>query len=128
MNNPDGQEIRYRLFKILSRYSHLTQREMAKKMDISLGKVNYCISELTKKGFINIKRFKNSKNKISYIYILTPQGLEEKARITLSFLKRKISEYDEIKRQIRKLAREVEDERLVDISSDDTLDLLKRVP
>ena len=127
MNNPYEQEIRYRLLKILSRYSNLTQREMAKKMGISLGKVNYCLSELAKKGFIKINRFKGSKNKIHYFYILTPRGLEEKARITLSFLRRKIREYEEIKKQIKDLAREVEEERLVDISVDETLDVLKRV-
>ena len=62
------------------------------------------------------------------IYFLTPQGLEEKARLTLKFLKRKISEYEEIKKQIKYLVREVEEERLVDISSKDTVQVLKRAP
>jgi EPS-associated MarR family transcriptional regulator len=128
MNNPYEQEIRYRLFKILSTDSNFTQREMARKMGISLGKVNYCLSELAKKGFIKITRFKSSRNKIRYIYILTPQGLEEKATLTLSFLKRKVLEYEEIRRQIKDLAMEIEEERLWDISKDDTLDVLKRVP
>ena len=128
MNNLYEQEIRYRLLKILSKDPNFTQREMAKKMGISLGKVNYCLSELAKKGFIKISRFKSSRNKIRYIYILTPRGLEEKARLTLSFLKRKTLEYEEISRQIRDLAREVEEERLEDISTNDILDVLKRVP
>lgn len=128
MNNPYEQEIQYRLLKILSKDPNFTQREMAKKMGISLGKVNYCLSELAKKGFIKISRFKSSRNKIRYIYILTPRGLEEKARLTLSFLKRKTLEYKEISRQIRDLAREVEEERLEDISTNDILDVLKRVP
>ena len=128
MNNPYEQEIRYRLLKILSKDPNLTQRKMAKKMGISLGKVNYCLSELAKKGFIKINRFKSSSNKIRYIYILTPRGLEERARLTLSFLRRKTLEYEEISRQIRDLAQEIEEERLVDMSTDNTLDVMKRVP
>ena len=84
MNNVE-QEIRYRLLKILSRESNLSQREMAKKMGISLGKVNYCLSELAKKGLIKVHRFKSAKNKIPYTYILTPRGLEEKAGLTARF-------------------------------------------
>ena len=115
MNSPFEQEIRYRLLKILSRETNLTQREMAKKMGISLGKVNYCLSELAKKGLIKVTRFKSAKNKIPYAYVLTPHGLEEKARLTVSFLKRKILEYDETKRLIRELSREVDKEKLKQI-------------
>jgi len=128
MNNLYEEEIPYRLLKILSGDSNFTQREMAKRMGISLGKVNYCLSELAKKGFIKINRSRSSKNKIRHIYILTPGGLEEKTRLTLSFLRRKIVEYEEIKRQIKDLTREVEEERLVAISPHDTVDGLKRVP
>ena len=113
--NATEQEIRYRLLKILSQESKLTQREMAKKMGISLGKVNYCLSELAKKGLIKINRFKSAKNKIPYTYVLTPHGIEEKARLTVSFLRRKTREYEEIKRQIRELSAEIEEETLEDI-------------
>jgi EPS-associated MarR family transcriptional regulator len=116
MNNPYEQEIRYRLLKILSQETNLNQRQMAKMMGISLGKVNYCLSELARKGLIKITRFKSAKKKIPYTYILTPHGLEEKARLTLNFLKRKILEYEEIKRQIRELAREVDKQKLKEIS------------
>ena len=81
---------------------------MAKKMGISVGKINFCISELAKKGLIKVKRFKSAKNKVPYSYMLTPRGIEEKGRITVRFLKRKISEYEEIKRQIEALTEEVE--------------------
>jgi EPS-associated MarR family transcriptional regulator len=111
MNDTFEQEIRYRLLNILSNNSNLTQREMAQEMGISLGKLNYCISELAKKGFLKINRFKDSSNKLKYVYFLTPRGLEEKSRVTLGFLRRKISEYEEIKRQIRHLAREVGNDR-----------------
>ncbi|MFC1815074.1 MarR family EPS-associated transcriptional regulator [Thermodesulfobacteriota bacterium] len=122
MNNDYEQEIRYRLLKVLSNDANFTQREMARTMGISLGKVNYCLAELAKKGFIEINRFKDSKNKFQYLYILTPRGLEEKAGLTVRFLKRKVSEYNDIKRQIRDLAREAAAEGLVDLSEDDTLD------
>jgi len=119
MNDAFNQEIRYRLLKVLSQDADLTQREMAGKMRISLGKVNYCVSELASNGFIKIKRFKDSQNKFQYLYHLTPRGLEAKASLTISFLKRKMLEYNEIKRQIKELTREIEDEGLVDISQGD---------
>jgi len=126
MNDAFNQEVRYRLLKLLSQDAGLTQREMAGKMGISLGKVNYSLSELARKGFIKIKRFKDSQNKLQYLYRLTPRGLEAKAGLTISFLKQKMSEYSEIKRQIKELAREIEGEGLADISQDDTLDAVKR--
>jgi hypothetical protein len=94
-------------------------------MGISLGKVNYCVSELASKGWIKITRFKSAKKKIPYTYppasperagsrwragVLTPKGLEEKGQLTLRFLKRKLSEYDEIKKQIRELHCEAQEE------------------
>jgi EPS-associated MarR family transcriptional regulator len=112
MNNRYEQEIRYRLLKVLSQDSNLSQRDMAKRMGISLGKVNYCLSELAKKGLIKVNRFKSAKNKIPYTYMLTPIGLEEKAKLTVTFLKRKLSEYEEIKRQIKELAGEVGEDRV----------------
>ena len=127
MNSDYEQEIRYRLLKVLSRNARLTQREMAKEMGISLGKVNYCLSELARKGFIKINRFKDSHNKFQYLYHLTPRGLEAKAGLTISFLKRKMLEYSEIKRQIKELAREAKDQGLVDDSKDDTLDVATHV-
>jgi len=111
MNYNYEQEIRYRLLKVLSQDPNLGQRDMAKRMGISLGKVNYCVSELASKGWIKITRFKSAKKKIPYTYMLTPKGLEEKGRLTLRFLKRKLSEYEEIKRQITELTIEVENNK-----------------
>jgi EPS-associated MarR family transcriptional regulator len=128
MNNPDGQEIRYRLLKILSQESNLTQRDMAKQMGISLGKVNYCLSELAKRGLIDVIRFKSAKNKIPYTYVLTPRGMKEKARLTVNFLRRKVSEYEEIKRQIRELAQEVKEDKFNHMSEAETRDMISRVP
>ena len=108
MNHIYEQEIRYRLLNILADEPQLRQLDMAKMMGISVGKVNFCISELAKQGLIKVKRFKSAKNKVPYSYILTPHGIEEKGRITVRFLKRKIAEYEEIERQIGVLAEEVE--------------------
>jgi len=108
MNHAYEQEIRYRLLNLLADEPQLRQLDMAKKMGISVGKVNFCISELAKKGLIKVKRFKSAKNKLPYSYMLTPRGIEEKGRITVRFLKRKLAEYEEIKRQIVVLSEEVE--------------------
>ena len=108
MNHTYEQEIRYRLLNLLADEPQLRQLDMAKIMGISVGKVNFCISELARQGLIKVKRFKSAKNKIPYSYILTPHGIQEKGRITVRFLKRKIAEYEEIKSQIALLAEEVE--------------------
>ena len=112
MNHTYEQEIRYGLLKLLADEPRLRQLDMAKEMGISVGKVNFCISELAKKGWIKVNRFKSAKNKVPYSYILTPRGIEEKGRITVRFLKRKIEEYAEIKRQIGALTEEVEESGL----------------
>ena len=112
MNNSQDQEIKYRLLKILSQSGDITQRHMAREMGISLGKVNYCLSELAKQGFIKIRRFRASRNKIQYFYLLTSRGLEEKARLTTSFLRRKVLEYKEIKKQIKELSQELREQGL----------------
>ena len=106
MNHHYEQEIRYKILKILAGDPSLSQREMAGRMGISLGKTNYVLTELANKGIIKIKRFKSARNKIPYTYMLTSHGLEEKARITSKFLKRKLAEYEEIKRQIKDIAKE----------------------
>ena len=108
MNHAYEQEIRYRLLNLLADEPQLRQLDMARMMGISVGKVNFCISELARQGLIKVKRFKSAKNRVPYSYILTPHGIKEKGRITVRFLKRKIAEYEEIKRQIGVLAEEVE--------------------
>tara|TARA_B100000767_G_C19655257_1_gene488573 strand:+ start:412 stop:732 length:321 start_codon:yes stop_codon:yes gene_type:complete len=82
--------------------SNITQREIAKDIGISLGKINFLILELKKKGLIKIKNFKESKNKMRYAYIITPQGISEKIKLTLSFMKRKMKEYDYLKAELKK--------------------------
>jgi len=103
------QKIRYKIFKLLQNNPDLSQRDLAIALGVSLGKVNYCIKALLEKGLLNSKRFKNSKNKIAYTYLLTPKGIEEKAKLTVQFLKIRLDEYKTIKKEIRQLRVEVED-------------------
>ena len=116
MNHDSRQEIRYRLLKLLAEEPQIRQRDMADKMGVSVGVVNYCLRELARKGLIKINRFKSAKDKIPYTYALTPRGIEERSRITVNFLKSKIREYEEIKRQISLLSREVEEHGLNDLA------------
>ena len=86
-----------------------TQRELVEKLDVSLGKVNFLVKALTEKGIIKLKRFKNSNDKIAYLYLVTPKGIAEKTNITREFLKLKLIEYSELKEEIKRLKREVID-------------------
>jgi len=78
-----------------------TQREFAKELGFSLGKFNYCIKALQQKGYIKIKNFKKNPKKINYLYLLTPQGISEKTKLTVNFMKRKMREYDELKKELK---------------------------
>ena len=78
------------------------QRKLASDLDFSLGKLNYCLNALKEKGLIKIKNFRDNKNKINYIYLLTPSGIKTKTNLTLSFMKRKIKEYDELKAELKR--------------------------
>ncbi len=77
-----------------------TQRELAAELGFSLGKLNYCLKALQKKGLVKIENFKKNPNKINYFYVLTPTGLAEKTKLTINFMKRKMKEYDELKKEL----------------------------
>jgi len=79
-----------------------TQRELAKDLGFSLGKLNYCLKALKIKGLIKINNFSKNPNKINYIYVLTPKGIAEKTKLTINFMKRKMREYEELKNEINK--------------------------
>ena len=96
---PDNQDILNILIK-LGKNPHQTQRRLSKDLKLSLGKISYCLDELRKKGLIKIENFKNNPNKINYLYVLTPKGLSQKTKLTISFMKRKMAEYDELKSEI----------------------------
>ena len=80
-----------------------SQRKMAKNLGFSLGKLNYCLNSLKEKGFIKLKNFSKSKNKLGYSYILTPRGFTQKLKLTINYMHRKMREYDELKMEVKKL-------------------------
>ena len=90
------------LLRKISKKPKVSQRILANELGFSLGKLNYCLKALKKKGLIKIKNFKNNKNKINYIYVLTPKGITKKAKLTLNFMKRKMKEYEELKKELIK--------------------------
>ena len=96
------------MLRYLEKKQEVSQREIAQHLGISLGKVNFILNALVEKGIIKAKNFKNNKNKRAYAYFLTPEGIKEKAKMTLGFFKRKNNEYDNLKIELRLLEKEVE--------------------
>lgn len=96
----------FRVLRMLQDNPDMTQREIAEKLGISTSGLNYCLKALIDKGWVKVQNFSQSKNKFGYIYVLTPQGLAEKAQLTGRFLKRKMQEYDALKVEIEVLKSE----------------------
>ena len=96
-------EYRYKILKILATNPEISQRDLARKLDISLGRVNYCLKALIEKGLLKASNFRNNQNKMAYMYLLTPQGLEEKTVITARFLKLKLQEHAKLQAEIEEL-------------------------
>jgi EPS-associated MarR family transcriptional regulator len=96
----------FNLLRLLEQKSNINQRAIATELQISLGKANYCLNTLIKKGYI--KTIKTDKNKFLYIYKLTSKGLQTKAKLTVQFLKRKMAEYDKLQAEIEELNQEVQ--------------------
>ena len=101
------EEAHYRLFRLIEAKPNLTQRDLAREMGVSLGKVNYCMKALIDKGLVKARNFRRSGNKAGYAYLLTPRGIEEKAAATVRFLQRKVAEYELLQREIADLRLEV---------------------
>ena len=95
-NNQDHFDI----LRKLQKKPNSTQRELAGELGFSLGKLNYCLKALQQKGLVKIENFKKNPNKINYFYVLTPDGIAEKTKLTLNFMKRKMKEYDELKKEL----------------------------
>ena len=111
-NNDLKNEEILKVLQALKEDPELTQRELSRKVGISLGKINFILKALIQKGLIKAQNFKKSNNKKAYLYILTPSGIEEKARITYNFLKRKMQEYEKLRHEIRLLKQEVDESDL----------------
>lgn len=105
-----SDEFHYRLLRHLAVNPQATQRELARVLGISLGRTNYCVRALIEHGWVKVQNFRKSDNKLAYSYLLTPQGIEAKARITMRFLKRKRAEYAALKAEIAELTAEVGEE------------------
>lgn len=99
-------ETRYKLFKLLEENPGMNQRELANELGISLGKTNYCLKALIEKGWVKAGNFRQNPHKLKYAYLLTPRGVEEKARVTLRFLKRKQEEYEQLLEELEELREE----------------------
>ena len=103
-----SQEIHLKVLRHLEENPEVSQRELAEELGISLGKANYCLKALINKGLIKASNFKNNANKRAYLYVLTPKGIETKARVSVRFLRRKIEECDALKLEIEQLKIEVD--------------------
>jgi len=101
-----SDEYRYKILKRLEANPEISQRELAGDLGISLGRVNFCIQALVEKGLVKAKNFRNSKNKAGYAYLLTPKGIEDKAKITVQFLKIKLAEHEALTKEIKNLREE----------------------
>jgi EPS-associated MarR family transcriptional regulator len=102
-----NDETHYRILRLLEARPEISQRQLANELGISLGKANYCVKALLAKGWIKAENFRNSRNKLAYSYLLTPEGIERKAKIAVRFLKRKTAEFEQIKQEIEQLRQEV---------------------
>ncbi len=102
----------YGLLKTLEENPGLSQRDLAKRLGVSLGKINFCLNALVAKGSLKINNFRNSQNKLAYAYLLTPQGVESRARMTVEFLQYKVQEYERLKKEIEQLQLDAEQQNL----------------
>ena len=108
-----NDELHYKILKDLTESPDTNQRDLAGRLGVSLGRVNYCLKGLVEKGLIKAKNFRRNKNKLSYVYLLTPRGIEEKANLTITFLNYKMEERKRLELEIADLQDEV-----VSINSD----------
>ena len=100
-------EVGYRLLRLLQANPGLSQRDVARELNISLGKVNFCLKALIQKGLVKASNFKNSRQKSAYMYLLTPRGIEEKGRLTMHFWQLKRQEYETLKSEVQRLRAEL---------------------
>ena len=92
----------FNVLRVVQKKPNSSQRELAKTLGFSLGKLNYCMKALKAKGLIKIENFKMNKSKLNYLYVITPKGIAEKTKLTVRFMKRKMNEYDELKNEYEK--------------------------
>jgi len=106
----DNQD-NFNILRMILKNSKISQREMSKELGISLGKINFCLKGLKEKGFIKINNFKKNKNKLNYMYLLTPKGISEKTKLTINFMRRRMKEYEELRKEYEESHKENENEK-----------------
>ena len=106
------EDLHYKLLKLLQANPDLSQRRLAQELGISLGKTNYCLRALIEKGWVKADNFRRSTNKVAYAYLLTPHGIEARARATVQFLRRKVAEHEALANEIELLRDEVKQSRM----------------
>ena len=99
MEDKDNQD-HFEILRKIQKKPDSTQRELAEELGFSLGKLNYCIKALQEKGLLKLENFKKNPKKINYFYVLTPKGITEKTKLTVNFMKKKMREYDELKKEL----------------------------
>ena len=102
MNKIEKNQDYLNILRKINQENEISQRGLAKELGFSLGKLNYCLKALKNKGYIKIKNFQQNPNKFNYAYILTPKGISQKTKLTISFMKKKMQEYDELKKELNK--------------------------
>ena len=95
-----SNENNFQVLRVIKNNPNSSQRELANNLNFSLGKLNYCINALKEKGLVKMKNFKSNSNKIGYVYVLTPKGINIKTKLTINFMKKKMKEYDELKKEL----------------------------
>ena len=98
-----NEQDHFEVLRRIQKKPQSSQRELAEQLGFSLGKLNYCLKELQKKGLVKLQNFQKQSNKISYLqYVITPKGISERTKLTINFMKRKMKEYDELKKELKK--------------------------
>ena len=107
IHDQQTEDLRFRVLKLLQERPDISQRDLARQLGISQGKMNYCLKALMDKGLVKLENFQNSQHKFNYAYLLTPAGISEKAALTGRFLKRKMAEYEALQREVAELAGQI---------------------
>lgn len=108
MNDESQDEYHLKVMRLIQKNPQISQRELAEQLGISLGKTNYCIQALIKKGLVKLQNFRSSQSKRGYVYLLTPEGVSSKARLTMLYLKIRMREYDALSKEIESLRSDLE--------------------
>jgi EPS-associated MarR family transcriptional regulator len=104
-------EIHYKVMRLVEANPHMSQRQLASELGVSVGKVNYCLRALVRAGLIKVSNFRNSGNKAAYMYLVTPRGIREKARLAVRFLGIKVREYEQLRAEIEQIRLEAQHEQ-----------------